>query len=210
MQTNNSTLIKISLLILGVLAILGSYFLITRGTPVLVDAPAGVNEVRFVHQGNKQTTSVTPGESKRLTPGDYVYTLVGENIQPVSDSYVVGQRSDTLTIDYAPFSRDYLDRLLDNETRSKLLSTVRDDFIKNTSTQYRVGSLSLYDRGDTAGVVLVPDSGYDVDNPSGAYRAIYIRSGTGWRSLGDPEIIRTTTNSPGINIAILKQINQQY
>lgn len=197
------------LIIAGIIAFFGvayGIYTFTRGTEVVIKGVDGVDGVVLRSEQDGNETTINVGESARVAREKYVYRATGQNLATIEKSIeITGREPVTISIDYAPFSEQHLASL--TKAAERELSTLTSARYLRNVPSFTIHTIRLYDRGQIAAAIVVPDY-FDSNNPSEVYRIIYTKSSSSkWAPLGKPELLRTTTNSPGLPVEVLKQIN---
>lgn len=172
--------------------------LFSTGHKVKINLPDGVDSISI--NGQNKNDNQTLG----IKPGEYMYYLVGENIDSTRQQITIAADSDELNITYAPYSKDYLTELLEPE-RSTIGNLINQEFVADVD-DYKLHKIALLDRGQYAVAILTPDD-IDINNPSGVYRVLLSKTNQTWQIASGPYILLTTANSKDVPKPILKAAN---
>lgn len=148
--------------------------------------------------------TITPNDtSTSLKEGEYYYLATGDDISVTQVPFSV---TGDLTITVKPYySLKKLNELAASESRS--ISAALAQKYPTTIKGFETNNLSLFQRGDWAGVVLSP-VGMDVNNPEGYYRAVLHKVGGQWQVVGKPQLVLTLDNTPGVSRELLTSVNE--
>lgn len=196
---NNKPLI-LALSILFAVAVIGFsiYGLFSPGNRLKVVLPEDVDAIVI------NDRSVENGKSLAIKPGEYTYTLEGDNIDNSRRDITIKPSDNDIVISYAPYSRAHLNQMLQSQ-ESEIRSLMTREYTSKTEN-YRIQKMQLLDRGQYAAVLMAP-SHVDVDNPVNVYRTILQKSGESWQVTAGPELLLTTTNTRDIEKHILQEVN---
>lgn len=148
------------------------------------------------------TARLSSSGSARLKEGQYYLIPKGNNIAQDKINFSVS-KDETIAIDPS-YSLQYLGSLAAAE-QPAILSLLNKQY-PTTMTTYEIDSVTLYQKGEWAGVLLTP-KGMDRQNPSSYYRAVIQKMNGVWKVISSPQVVLTLDNTPGVPRSILIAIN---
>jgi hypothetical protein len=140
--------------------------------------------------------------SARLKEGKYYLIPKGRDIAQDKISLSVS-KDETIAVDPS-YSAQYL-RSLATAEQPAVASLLTKQY-PAAMANYEIDSVTLYQKGEWAGVVLTP-KGMDRQNPSDYYRVVAQKTNGVWKVISSPQVVLTLDNTPGVPRSILIAVN---
>ncbi len=165
-----------------------------------IDTPDATITVR-----DTADTVVTYSSDQRfqatLEPGTYYYWTTGFETETVYDKFTVVDKDISITI-HPGFTRERLDQLLPGEERA--IKTAIEQQFPMAIRSYPVQVVWLFERGETAGVVMGSE-----DGSGDVYRAVLKKKGNAWAPVRTPELVLYREDYKDVPLNVLTTINTE-
>lgn len=150
-----------------------------------------------------KVSDIKDGVSQRLGKGTYAVVPDGDHIDP--NPIPVTVEGDTTVVINPDYSTTFLASLLGAEAEA--ITTAVSQQYPAVMQGYSIKTLQLFKKGEWAGGILAPNE-FDEQNPVNIHHIVLKKESGKWTVAGTPQLILTTSNTPGIPREILQATNQ--
>jgi hypothetical protein len=202
----------IALIIVLILAGIGFYLGLSyqqslKTTDFQIHQPAtGVAIYKTGKQdANSKVASLSGSGQVKLPKGSYTAVPSGKNVNDNPIDFTVGDNNPTINVDPG-YSTAYLDKLLVGQ-QATINQVIRSTY-PSVIGAFKVNNGKLYTTGEWYAATLVQNPPHPKTNGD-VYRLVLRKENDTWKIVASPQLVLTTSNSPGVPIEVLRDVNTQ-